>query len=258
MLEEEYQRRRRLPRHLRRQAPPERGFEFHIREATAADIPDIREIYNYYVTNSVVTFDEKKWSLTKWREKFDHLRKLELPFLVAESPSGQILGYALVQPWAGKSAYRYTVEDSIYLGQAASGKGLGTALLAARTRASGSSSRSSATRAPRARSVSTRSSASPRSGAWVASVSSSAVGSARSTCRSRSSPRRSAACSRAEALRSRGAWGQRPAVAACTRHSGGAAHARSVPPRPSGRPSTRSRGRRAPARRRCRARPSGG
>lgn len=131
MLEEEYQRRRRLPRHLRRQAPPERAFEFQIREATTADIPDIREIYNYYVTNSVVTFDEKKWSLAKWREKFDHLRKLELPFLVAESPSGQILGYALAQPWAGKSAYRYTVEDSIYLGQAASGKGLGTALLAA-------------------------------------------------------------------------------------------------------------------------------
>jgi phosphinothricin acetyltransferase len=131
MLEEEYQRRRRLPRHLRRQAPPERGFEFTIREATTGDIPDIREIYNYYVTNSVVTFDEKKWSLVKWREKFDHLRKLELPFLVAESPSGQILGYALAQPWAGKSAYRYTVEDSIYLGQAASGKGLGTALLAA-------------------------------------------------------------------------------------------------------------------------------
>lgn len=131
MLEEEYQRRRRLPRHLRRQPPPEPVFEFTIREATAADIPDIREIYNYYVTNSVVTFDEKKWSLAKWREKFEHLRKLELPFLVAESPSGQILGYALAQPWAGKSAYRYTVEDSIYLGQAASGKGLGTALLAA-------------------------------------------------------------------------------------------------------------------------------
>src|SRR3546814_11555808 len=54
-----------------------------------------------------------------------------MPFLVAESPSGQILGYALVQPWKSKSAYRYTVEDSIYLGQAAAGKGLGSALLEA-------------------------------------------------------------------------------------------------------------------------------
>ncbi|WP_300591647.1 GNAT family N-acetyltransferase, partial [Microbacterium sp.] len=67
----------------------------------------------------------------QWREKFAFLAKLDLPFLVAQSPTGQILGYALVQPWAGKSAYRYTVENSIYLGQAAAGKGLGRALLEA-------------------------------------------------------------------------------------------------------------------------------
>ena len=51
--------------------------------------------------------------------------------LVAESPTGQLLGYALVAPWKSKRAYRYTVEDSIYLGPAASGKGLGRALLGA-------------------------------------------------------------------------------------------------------------------------------
>ncbi|MDQ1127966.1 GNAT family N-acetyltransferase [Microbacterium sp. SORGH_AS_0888] len=131
MLEEEYEKRRRLPRHLRRAEAVEASFSYEIRPARVSDIPDIREIYNYYVTNSVVTFDEKKWTLKKWREKFDHLAKLDLPFLVAVSPTGQLLGYALVQPWAGKSAYRYTVEDSIYLGQAASGKGLGRALLQA-------------------------------------------------------------------------------------------------------------------------------
>ncbi|WP_396642940.1 GNAT family N-acetyltransferase [Microbacterium sp.] len=132
MLEEEYDKqKRRPPRHLRRVPEPERPFSYEIRPVSAADIPDIREIYNYYVTNSVVTFDEKRWTLRQWRDKFDHLAKLELPFLVAESPSGQILGYALVQPWAGKSAFRYTVENSIYLGHAAAGKGLGRALLEA-------------------------------------------------------------------------------------------------------------------------------
>src|SRR5829696_7713659 len=131
MLEEEYQKKRVLPRHLRKPAPPQESFAFAIRVAETRDIPDIREIYNYYVTNSVVTFDEKKWSLAKWREKFDYLQKLGLPFLVAESPSGNVLGYALVQPWAGKSAYRYTVENSIYLGPGAAGKGLGRALLEA-------------------------------------------------------------------------------------------------------------------------------
>ena len=132
MLEEEYDKaRRRMPWHLRRPVAPEPAFTYAIRPAEPRDIPDIREIYNYYVTNSVVTFDEKKWTLAAWREKFAFLGKLGLPFLVAESPSGQILGYALVQPWSGKSSYRYTVEDSIYLGQAASGKGLGRALLQA-------------------------------------------------------------------------------------------------------------------------------
>ena len=113
------------------QPAPERPFSFTIRPVEDRDIPDIREIYNYYVTNSVVTFDEKKWSIAQWREKVEHLRKLDLPFIVAESPSGQILGYALVSPWSGKSSYRYTVENSIYLGQAATGKGLGRALLEA-------------------------------------------------------------------------------------------------------------------------------
>ncbi|WP_375384803.1 GNAT family N-acetyltransferase [uncultured Microbacterium sp.] len=130
MLEEEYDKRRVLPRHLRPQAV-ETPFAYEIRSAEPRDIPDIREIYNYYVTNSVVTFDEKKWSLAQWREKFEHLAKLGMPFLVAESPSGQILGYALVSPLSTKSAYRFSVENSIYLGHAAAGKGLGRALLVA-------------------------------------------------------------------------------------------------------------------------------
>lgn len=132
MLEEEYERdRRRLPPHLRPKPPKEQPFAFEIRPALDTDLPDIREIYNYYVTNSVVTFDEKKWSMPRWRDKFAHLMKLDLPFLVAVSPTGQVLGYAMVSPWSGKSSYRYTVENSIYLGQAAAGKGLGRALLGA-------------------------------------------------------------------------------------------------------------------------------
>lgn len=133
MLEDEYDRdRRRLPRHLRPRRPPEAPFSFSIRPATRADMADVREIYNHYVTNSVVTFDEKRWSHRRWVDKFDHLTKLGLPFLVAVSPSGNVLGYGLVSPWTGgTSGYRYTVENSIYLGQAASGKGLGRALLTA-------------------------------------------------------------------------------------------------------------------------------
>ena len=83
MLEEEYDRdRRRLPLHLRRRPEPERPFSFEIRPVEDRDIPDIREIYNYYVTNSVVTFDEKKWSIAQWREKLAYLRKLAAPLRV--------------------------------------------------------------------------------------------------------------------------------------------------------------------------------
>ena len=140
MLEEEYQTRRRLPRHLRPAPQPEPDFAFEIREVTAADLPHIREIYNLYVANSTVTFDEDPMTLAAWRSKFAYLTKLGMPFIVAVSPRGQVLGYALVTPWAQKKAYRFTVENSIYLSPAATGKGLGNALmteLIARSREAG-------------------------------------------------------------------------------------------------------------------------
>ncbi|MGO4692552.1 GNAT family N-acetyltransferase [Glaciibacter sp. 2TAF33] len=130
MLEEEYQPRRRLPRHLRPVPDPEPAFEYSMRDATARDLPYVREIYNYYVANSTVTFDEDAMTLAEWRDKFAYLARLNMPFIVAESPRGQILGYALVSPWKQKKAYRFTVENSIYLGAASTGKGLGRALLA--------------------------------------------------------------------------------------------------------------------------------
>lgn len=123
-------RRRVLPRHLR-PAPVPEVFSYAIRPARASDLPHIREIYNHFVSNSVVTLDEGRSSIPYWREKFALLTRLQLPFLVAVSPGGVVLGYAVAQPWAGKNAYRYTVEDSIYLGPGAGGKGLGAVLLQA-------------------------------------------------------------------------------------------------------------------------------
>jgi L-amino acid N-acyltransferase YncA len=129
MLEEEYQPRRRLPARFRPQPAAEAPFEFRIRDAVATDLPDVREIYNHYVANSTVTFDESPMTIAQWRTKFHHIAKLRMPFLVAESSSGQVLGYAYVYPWKEKAAYRFTVESSIYLRVAATGKGLGRALL---------------------------------------------------------------------------------------------------------------------------------
>lgn len=130
MLEEEYNPRRRLPRHLRPAPPPEPEFSYELRDATERDIPDMREIYNHYVANSTVTFDEEPITLKQLRRKFADAQKLGYPWLVAESPSGQVLGYAYVLPWKPKAAYRFTVENSIYLRAAATGKGLGRSLMA--------------------------------------------------------------------------------------------------------------------------------
>jgi phosphinothricin acetyltransferase len=77
----------------------------------------------------VVTFDEQKMDISQWEEKLIYLNKLKLPFIVAASDQGEILGFAYVAPWRQKSAYRTTVEDSIYLRPAATKKRIGTKLL---------------------------------------------------------------------------------------------------------------------------------
>ena len=130
MLEEEYQATHR-PTEAQRNLPPlEVPFDYTIRPAVEQDLPDIREIYNHYVANSTVTFDEKAMTLKAWRTKFAHIQKAKMPILVAESANGNILGFAYVYPWKEKAAYRFTVEDSIYLGPASTGKGLGKVLMA--------------------------------------------------------------------------------------------------------------------------------
>jgi phosphinothricin acetyltransferase len=107
----------------------DRPLSVSLRAAEAKDCFAICEIYNFYIQNSVVTFDEQTMGLTQWEEKLAYLDKQKLPFIVAESDSGEILGFAYVAPWRQKSAYRTTVEDSIYLGAAATGKRTGTKLL---------------------------------------------------------------------------------------------------------------------------------
>jgi L-amino acid N-acyltransferase YncA len=100
VLEEEYEPRRLAkPFHLRRLDPPEPRFAYEIRPATAKDLPDVRQIYNHYVTNTMVTLDTDTRTLRAWRSKYAYLTRLQLPFLVAVSPSGQVLGYALCEPW---------------------------------------------------------------------------------------------------------------------------------------------------------------
>ncbi len=118
----------RLVRKLRNK-PAEVIGETVIRAATLEDMPVVLEIYNYYIQNSVITFDVDPMKLNDWVEKFTWLNGLEYPFIVAVSPGGQLVGFAYVAPWRQKSAFRKTVEDTIYLHPAAMGKRIGTKLL---------------------------------------------------------------------------------------------------------------------------------
>lgn len=107
----------------------DRPLSVSLRAAEVKDCFAICEIYNFYIQNSVVTFDEQTMEVGQWEEKLAYLTKHKLPFIVAETDSGEILGFAYVAPWRQKSAYRTTVEDSIYLRAAATGKRVGTKLL---------------------------------------------------------------------------------------------------------------------------------
>ena len=107
----------------------DRPLSVSLRAAEAKDCFAICEIYNFYIQNSVVTFDEQSMEVSQWEEKLTYLNKQKFPFIVAETNNGEILGFAYVAPWRQKSAYRTTVEDSIYLRAAATGKRVGTKLL---------------------------------------------------------------------------------------------------------------------------------
>ncbi len=102
MLEEEYETRRVLPPHLRPAPEPEPEFEYTIRPAIEDDLASVREIYNHYVLNSSITFDERPMTLVGVRKKFATAEKLRMPYLVAESPRGELLGLRLGFSVAGQ------------------------------------------------------------------------------------------------------------------------------------------------------------
>ncbi len=105
------------------------GGAFAIRDATADDMQAITAIYETYVNSSVATFEEVPPDETEIRARFDRVRGLGLPWLVAEVSGGLIVGYAYAAPFRDRSAYRYVVEDSIYVAADHIRRGIGSALL---------------------------------------------------------------------------------------------------------------------------------
>ena len=98
-----------------------------IRAATAADAAAIAAIYNHYIRDSIVTFEEQPVAPAEMANRIAEVAAAALPWLVVER-DGAVAGYARATKWRPRSAYRYSVETTIYLGPQHVGAGLGTGL----------------------------------------------------------------------------------------------------------------------------------
>jgi phosphinothricin acetyltransferase len=100
-----------------------------IRPSTTADLADISEIYAASVRYGTGTFEIEAPGCDEIAARREAVVGKQLPWLVAQSAAG-VVGYAYASPFRPRPAYRYCVEDSIYLAEAARGHGVGKLLLA--------------------------------------------------------------------------------------------------------------------------------
>ncbi|MFM8900739.1 MAG: N-acetyltransferase family protein [Burkholderiales bacterium] len=100
-----------------------------IRPSLVADLPAIASIYAWHVQNGTGTFELDVPDLAEMQQRRDNVIANGWPWLVAQVDD-EVLGYAYANAFRPRRAYRFCVEDSIYLAPQAAGKGLGRWLLA--------------------------------------------------------------------------------------------------------------------------------
>ncbi|WP_149137125.1 GNAT family N-acetyltransferase [Cupriavidus campinensis] len=115
------------PKHRVRILRPRKPF--HLRDATPDDVPAIHAIYAHHVEHGRASFEEVIPSVDDMRQRYAEVLKKHLPYIVAER-DGEVLGYAYASSYRARSAYRFAIEDSIYIDHRHTGEGLGRALLA--------------------------------------------------------------------------------------------------------------------------------
>ncbi|CAN5139219.1 GNAT family N-acetyltransferase [soil metagenome] len=99
-----------------------------IRPAIPADIPAITEIYAEAVKHGTATFELDPPDAGEMQRRFEALHAGHYPYLVATA-DGHIVGYAYAGPYRPRPAYRFTVENSVYLAPASQRRGIGLVLL---------------------------------------------------------------------------------------------------------------------------------
>ncbi len=98
-----------------------------IRSASRADAASLCDIYNHYVTNTAVTFEEQPVSIDGMGHRVESIVASSLPWLVAEVHQ-EVLGYAYATSWRPRSAYRYSVEVTVYVRHGLARRGIGSSL----------------------------------------------------------------------------------------------------------------------------------
>lgn len=99
-----------------------------IKQATAADLPAILEIYNDVIVNTTAVYDYNPHTLAMRQQWFETKQQQGFPVFVAEE-NGEVLGFSSIGPFRAWAAYQYTVENSIYVAAAARGRGIAKLLM---------------------------------------------------------------------------------------------------------------------------------
>ncbi|HEY5633417.1 MAG TPA: GNAT family N-acetyltransferase [Burkholderiaceae bacterium] len=101
-----------------------------LRDCRESDLPAIQAIYAHHVLHGTASFELVPPGLEEIARRYADVRANGFPYLVAEI-DGAVLGYAYANFYRARPAYRFTLEDSIYIAPQATGRGVGRALLPA-------------------------------------------------------------------------------------------------------------------------------
>lgn len=101
--------------------------KYIIRDVLPADAAEIAQIYNHYITNTIITFEEETVTEDIIGRRMNEVQYLQLPWFVAEQ-DGNVLGYSYAGKWKDRSAFRYATEVTVYLRPDHAGKGIGAEL----------------------------------------------------------------------------------------------------------------------------------
>jgi L-amino acid N-acyltransferase YncA len=101
-----------------------------IRDSAEADLTAIQRIYAHHVLHGLASFEEEPPTVAELARRRAEVLARGLPHLVAEQ-GGDVVGYSYASPYRARAAYRFSIEDSVYVAEGLSGGGIGRALLTA-------------------------------------------------------------------------------------------------------------------------------